>query len=344
MITQASFHQDSKLERKYFRNCTNSSLIRISRLLKMINSSTLLQIMTILLLIVNSSSSFVPTQNKLKNAYPKTVVATKTTQYSSASQTRHKSVLDSFIYDVKLQYQQRIAADPQFNVKSLTEIVLAAGTQLTAEISRRGIHRIVPECDFVIAGILTAIVGKYYSMWKVAPSTSVVTAESRVVESMDDKRGSWNYFWSNQVPTNALQPYLLDGVTRPSVIQRCAALVAPMPSLFQAGFVASFIGYGFTALLIQIRSWFYPSYIAATVPINIFHACLYTGFFLASVSNIRYQVLQGFIEPRIIDRIFHNRYPIVRAIVIFTVRLANGLLGATLAIMGMKALKLQRIK
>jgi len=289
--------------------------------------------------IISCSSSFVTThrQNVLR----------PTTTLCSSAHLRSKSFLDTLIHDVQLQYQQRVAADSQFVTKSITEIALAAGTQLTAEISRRGLHRIVPECDFVIAGILTAIVGKYYSMWKVAPSTSVGLSErQQSQQSMDNDETTkgWKYFWDNQVPTNALQPFLLDGVTRPSIIQRCAAVVAPMPSLFQAGFLASFIGYGFTALLIQLRSWIRPSYIAATVPINILHACIYTGCFLATVSNIRYQLLQGFIEPRMIDRWFGKRYPIVRAIVIFSVRLANGLLGAMLAIMGMKAMNLQRIK
>jgi hypothetical protein len=253
--------------------------------------------------------------------------------------------MNSFIHDVNIQFKQRVAADPQFVIKSITEIAHAAGTQLTAEVSRRGIHRIAPEIDFVIAGILTAIVGKYYSMWRVAPTMQVATGtdvETPNGEEEEDK--GWKYFWTHQVPTNALQPYLLDGVTRPSILQRLAALISPMPSLFQAGFLASFIGYGFTGILIQCRSWIRPSYTAATIPMNIFHACLYTGVFLAIVSNIRYQLLQGFIEPRMIDKLFGKRFPMVRAVVIFGVRLANGLLGATLAIMGMKALKLQRLK
>ena len=39
-------------------------------------------------------------------------------------------------------------------------MLIAAGTQFIAEWNRRGQSRIVAEIDFVIAGILTAIVGK----------------------------------------------------------------------------------------------------------------------------------------------------------------------------------------
>ena len=59
-------------------------------------------------------------------------------------------------------YEQRIAADPSFPVKSITEVFLAAGTQLTAEWSRRGADRLLPEIDFVFPAILAAVFGKYY--------------------------------------------------------------------------------------------------------------------------------------------------------------------------------------
>jgi len=59
-------------------------------------------------------------------------------------------------------YQRRVAADPSFPQKSLTEVLLAAGTQLAAEWTRRGAHRLLPEADFVVPAILTAVFGKYY--------------------------------------------------------------------------------------------------------------------------------------------------------------------------------------
>jgi hypothetical protein len=59
-------------------------------------------------------------------------------------------------------YQQRVAADPQFASKSVTEVLVAAGTQLTAEWNRRGANRLLSELDFVVPAILTAVFGKYY--------------------------------------------------------------------------------------------------------------------------------------------------------------------------------------
>lgn len=239
------------------------------------------------------------------------------------------------------EYRLRVAADSNFLSKSITEVFLAAGTQLAAEINRRSLHRIVAEIDFVVAGVLTAIAGKYYSMWRVAPTAKITSEESKQVSDIDCQTLS---FWNTKVPTNAFQPFLLDGVTRPPLLGRLAAFLVPIPSLFQAGMIASALGYGVTTLLIFFRSLLIPSHAAATVQVNIIHACLYTGSFMAIFSNIRYQVLQGIIEPQLIDRLFARRLPIIHKLLIFSVRLGNGLLGSTLAIMGMKWLGLQRLK
>ena len=64
---------------------------------------------------------------------------------------------------------------------------------------------------------------------------------------------------------------------------------------------------------------------------------------MAVASNLRYQVLSGIIEPRFVDTML-RQWPKMRALVTFAIRLANGLLGSTLAIAGMKWLGLQKLK
>lgn len=230
-------------------------------------------------------------------------------------------------------------------MKSATELFLAAGTQLSAEWNRRGTAALVPELDFVVAGVLTAMCGKYYTMWRVAPTAT----STKQVNGKDDKKQQVGAaadvtVFGIPVPTNAFQARLMDGVTSPSSKQRILSFFAPMPSLFQAGIVASALGYGLTAFLIALRSYLVPTYVAATRGVNIVHASIYTGVFMALVSNIRYQLLQGVIEPLFIDKFFRKKFPVLHSVLTFAVRLANGFLGSVLAITGMKMLGLQKLK
>ncbi len=233
------------------------------------------------------------------------------------------------------QFQLRIAADPDFVQRSIVEIIFAITMQFAAEVGRRGLYRILPEIDFVVAGLLTATAGKYYSMWRVAK-----TVHHRDDDANKERNSNLSSWRNSKVPTNAFGT-LVDG-TKPHFLHRVAAFFVPMPSLFQAGFIASLIGYGFTGFLVSLRTIMVPSYEAATVRVNIFHACLYTGAFMSIISNVRYQVLQGLIEP-MIDKWFVNTPP-VRKLLTLIVRLGNGLLGSYLAISGMKILGLQKLK
>ncbi len=63
---------------------------------------------------------------------------------------------------VRTAYRRRTNADPSFFAKSVTEVLVAAGTQLMAEWNRRGAARMATELDFVVPAVLTAVFGKYY--------------------------------------------------------------------------------------------------------------------------------------------------------------------------------------
>ena len=181
-------------------------------------------------------------------------------------------------------------------------------------------------------------------MWRVAKTTTTTIPEGESSKAnKDSKRPKDLMLGSMPVPTNAFQPFLMDGKTHPSPVQRFGSFVAPMWPLFRAGFVSSLVGYGVGALLIYIRSIIFPSIVTVTKPVNVWLASMYTGCFLALVSNVRYQILQGIVEP-IIDRLFSRRIPALRSILIFAVRWGNGLLGSILAITGMRYFGLQRLK
>lgn len=260
----------------------------------------------------------------------------------------------NYISRLKEDYKQRISADPAFLSKSILEVILAASTQYMAEVSKRGLPRIIPEIDFVFAGILTAVCGKYYSMWRVAKTASSSDNANDVIEQKESSN------WRDKIPNNAFQSTLLDGQTTPTLQSRFLSFILPMPNLFKAGFIASTLGYGLTALLIHIRTLLIPHYVAATKSVSVIGASIYTGVFMALVSNIRYQLLQGVIEP-FIDSTFNKLESIssdrkdailgkiklltnVKGLTIVLIRLGNGLLGSYIAITGMRAFGLQQLK
>jgi hypothetical protein len=74
----------------------------------------------------------------------------------------YQSPLKRWSHQIRTGYERRVAADPSFAAKSITEVLLAAGTQLTAELNRRGTARLLPEIDFVAPAIISAVFGKYY--------------------------------------------------------------------------------------------------------------------------------------------------------------------------------------
>ena len=175
----------------------------------------------------------------------------------------------------------------------------------------------------------------FQSMWRVAKTIEEdASAHDEVAKEV--KLGSMS------VPSNAFQKYMLDGKTKPSLAQRGGSFIAPMFPLFRAGFIASSVGYGITAILIVLRSVLLPSYVPATRTVNVLYAAVYTGSFMAIASNVRYQILQGLIEP-FIDRVF-AKFPFIRSSFIFTIRWLNGLLGSVLAISGMRYFGLQKLR
>ena len=260
-----------------------------------------------------------------------------------ANDSNKKSfIIPSFqspISNLSEQYRQRLAADPNFLTKSILEIFLATTSQIIAEINRRGYNRILPEFDFVFAAILTAIIGKYYSMWRVAPTCTEIEVQQRKSSfSTNNNHIRQASNSKKSIPNNAFQ----SSSTHIPIINRIYAFLIPMPSLFQAGFLASLFGYGLTSLLIQFRTIVLPHYISQTQPVPILGASIFTGIFVAFVSNLRYQLLQGLIEPRIIETIFQNN-PFIKRLLISIVRYANGVLGSSLAIMGMRYFGLQKL-
>lgn len=192
-------------------------------------------------------------------------------------------------------------------------------------------------------------------MWRVAKTVDIRAKSTKTTteSNVDDSTATSKLFmnnWREKVPTNAFQPTLFDGYTTPSLRSRILAFLLPMPQLFKAGVIASTIGYGLTSILIHARALLAPQYVVATEPVPVILAAVYTGLFMAIVSNIRYQILQGLVEPFLlsITEALSNRIGTwvngCGKVAVLLVRYANGVLGSWIAIGGMRAVGLQKLK
>lgn len=302
---------------------------------------------------------------------PATATALSPPYGGASSSSRRSSSIPGAIRSFQIGYHRRVNADPSFFWKSITEVLVAAGTQLMAEWNRRGASRMVSELDFVVPAVMTAVFGKYYSMWRTAKTLD--GDDKEIDKDQQDAGGGGDpVLFGLPVPTNAFQSKMVDGLAVPNTKQRLGSFLAPIPALFRAGTIASGVGYGMMALLVALRTWLVPSYQTQTAPVNVLYASVYTGCFMAVVSNLRYQVLQGIVEPILIDRwLFsglggdaananandntnaqsttkkeppHRLLVVLRSVLVFVVRWLNGLLGSVLAINGMRMFGLQRLK
>ena len=198
-------------------------------------------------------------------------------------------------------WRARADADPRFRQKLALEAALACALQTTAEVQRRG-RAFGREADYVVAGLLTALAGKLVAAFQAAPSAA------------------------GKAPTNAFQSDLPWRV-------RVGAVVGPMPRLFGVGFAAAAVGYGLTDGLTRLRD-LCGVVVAAPPRVPILGAAVYTGLFVAFVSNGSHQILQGLVE--------RGWWWRRRALVVVG-RAGRSLLASALAIRGMQLSGLQAV-
>ncbi len=211
----------------------------------------------------------------------------------------------------RIAFMTRTMAEPKFTHRFLGELILAATLQTLAEYQRRG-GNFLHEIDYVIAGVLVAILGKGLAAFRSAPSlgAGVLT----------------NGF---QFGDYSLKERLL------------AIFVTPTPRLFISGVFAGGLGYTISRGLTRLRMSQLGSAAVSAVPaVPILAAAGYTGCFLVLVSGPSYQILSGLIEQRYIDRYVTNNR--LSRFLVSIMRILRSLFASALAIRGMQLFGLQR--
>ncbi|CAN6347019.1 unnamed protein product [Urochloa humidicola] len=175
------------------------------------------------------------------------------------------------------------------------------------------------ECGVGIFTKIMAIVADFMLVWLPAPTVSL--RPPLAVNS-----GAITKFFYN-CPDNAFQ-IALAGRSY-SLLQRVGAIVRNGAKLFAVGTSASLIGTGVTNALIKARQVVSKDAASEVESIPILETSVAYGVYMAISSNLRYQILAGVIEQRMLEPLLH-RHKLALSAMCFAVRTGNTFLGSLL--------------
>ncbi|KAL4434804.1 hypothetical protein ABPG77_005331 [Micractinium sp. CCAP 211/92] len=229
-------------------------------------------------------------------------------------------------------FRERLLADPGFMIKVAIEVGIGICTKTTAEYTKRG-DDFKRELDFVLANVIMAIIADFMLVWLPAPTYSTKGAAAA---------GGFNPLAKlfAGCPDNAFQK-VPPGYAPFTAGQRVGAVVRNGMKLFGVGFFASLLGVGMTNALMAVRQMLDPSFVPLNPPQDVLVMSAAYGSYMASSSNLRYQILAGLIEERGIEVMFKSN-PAACAVLSFIVRTGNTFLGSLLWVDYIRLLGLQK--
>lgn len=231
-------------------------------------------------------------------------------------------------------FQERLLADPSFMIKVAIEVGIGICTKSAAEYSKRG-ESFNSQLDFVFANIIMALVADFMLVWLPAPTFSIRAGAAAGKSTNILARAFAG------CPDNAFQKVPL-GYAPFSVAQRVGAVVRNGGKLFGVGLFASLLGVGITNALVGMRQFLDPTFVPLNAPQDVLVMSAAYGTYMATSSNLRYQVVAGIIEERGIEVLFKSNPSLCHALS-FVVRTGNTFLGSLLWVDFLQLLGLQKI-
>lgn len=235
-------------------------------------------------------------------------------------------------------FRERLLADPGFLVKVAIEVGIGICTKTTAEYAKRG-EQFESQLDFVFANICMALVADFMLVWLPAPTYAANKSAMAATKNGGFLAPLNNLF--KGCPDNAFQK-VPPGYQPFTLGQRCGAVVRNGAKLFGVGFFASLLGVGLTNGLIAVRELMDPTFVPLNAPQDVATMSAAYGLYMASSSNLRYQVLAGILEERGIEVLFKSN-PAICAALSFAVRTGNTFLGSLLWVDFLNILGIQKI-
>ncbi|CAL1391083.1 unnamed protein product [Linum trigynum] len=213
-------------------------------------------------------------------------------------------------------FKERLLADDLFLAKIGIECGVGIFTKTAAEYEKRR-ENFFKELEIVFADVVMAICADFMLVFLPAPTVSLRPALAGTAGPVA------RFFYG--CPDNAFQTALAG--TSYSFVQRLGSVVRNGTKLFAVGTASSLIGTVVTNALINAKKAVDSTGEVENVP--ILSTSVGYGVYMAVSSNLRYQILAGVIEQRILEPLLHQHKLMLSAIC-FAVRTGNTYLGSLL--------------
>ncbi|RDX84343.1 Protein RETICULATA-RELATED 4, chloroplastic, partial [Mucuna pruriens] len=215
-------------------------------------------------------------------------------------------------------FRERLLADDLFLAKVAMECGVGVFTKTAAEYDRRR-ENFFNELEIVFADVVMAIIADFMLVYLPAPTVAL-----RPPLSLN--AGPIAKFFHG-CPDNAFQVALSGGSY--SFVQRVGAIVRNGSKLFAVGAASSLVGTAMTNALINAKKAVDKSNGGEIENVPILSTSAAYGVYMAVSSNLRYQVVAGIIEQRLLEPLLHQHKLMLSAIC-FAVRTGNTYLGSLL--------------
>ncbi|KAL6976642.1 Protein RETICULATA-RELATED 4, chloroplastic [Sarracenia purpurea var. burkii] len=215
-------------------------------------------------------------------------------------------------------FKERLLADDLFFAKVFIECGVGMFTKTAAEYEKRR-ENFFKELEIVFADVVMAIIADFMLVYLPAPTVSLRPPIAVNAGSIA------KFFYG--CPDNAFQIALAG--TSYSFLQRIGAIVRNGTKLFAVGTASSLVGTVVTNTLINARKAVDKSSADELENVPVLATSVGYGIYMAVSSNLRYQLLAGVIEQRILEPLLHQQKLMLSAIC-FAVRTGNTYLGSLL--------------
>lgn len=215
-------------------------------------------------------------------------------------------------------FKERLLADDLFLTKVGIECGVGMFTKTAAEYEKRK-ENFSKELEIVFADVVMAVIADFMLVFLPAPTISL-----RPPISLNAGRLA-KFFYN--CPDNAFQTSL--GGTSYSLLQRLGAIARNGTKLFGVGTASSLVGTVVTNTLINAKKAVQKSGDDELENIPVLSTSVGYGVYMAVSSNLRYQILAGVLEQRLLEPLLHQ-HKLMLSAACFLVRTGNTYLGSLL--------------